>query len=247
MIRNGKQRRRELYLLSLVLALWQFTGCQGNHSADQAASSSGNQASPAAGESGSVPALAGQPRVDSPSELCLGGERGAPVKIEIFSDYQCPRCRDFYLETIKPLLAEYTRTNQIHKIYVVYHDFPLEMHPFARRAASFALAASRVGRERWLRVVDALYTEQAQWSQDGNIEAALSKMMGPTEVIVLANLAADPSIDAAVQEAVLFGQSRNITSTPTFFITSKGTLQQRIAGSVTYPTLKDYLDRTLKQ
>jgi protein-disulfide isomerase len=184
--------------------------------------------------------------MDSASELCLGGERGAPVKIEVFSDYQCPRCRDFYLETLKPLVAEYTKSNKTNKIYIVYHDFPLEMHRFARRAACFALAAARLGRERWLRVTDLLYTQQAQWSEDGNIEAVLAQGMDPTEVVRLANMAADPAIDAAVQDELLLGQSREVTSTPTFYIIPPTGPPQRVAGWVNYATLKDYLDRILK-
>jgi hypothetical protein len=48
--------------------------------------------------------------------------------------------------------AEYTKANKINKIYVVYHDFPLDMHQFARKATRLALAAERLGRDRWLRV-----------------------------------------------------------------------------------------------
>ena len=104
---------------------------------------------------------AGRNGAGAQPELYLGGQPGAPVKIEVFSDYQCPVCRTFYLETLKPLLADYTKENKIAKICVVYRDYPLDMHPFARKAARFALAANRLSRERWLRVTDALYTEQA--------------------------------------------------------------------------------------
>jgi protein-disulfide isomerase len=243
-----RARLRGPLWMAFVLTFWWWSACRGNQTTDQAASSaSGSGENSAAGSSGGTPILPVQPRVDSAGELCLGGERGAPVKLEIFSDYQCPRCGEFYLDTIKPLLAEYSRTNRLHEIYVVYHDFPLDMHAYARKAACIALAAARISRERWLRVTDVLYLEQAQWSQDGNIEAALSKVMDPAEVMRMASLAADPAIEAAVRDGVLLGQSREITSTPTFFITAKDMPQQRVAGWVPYATLKDYLDRTLKR
>ncbi len=233
-------------LIAIIFMVWQCSSCQSNNPADQAAKSGADHQFDQAPGSPGTPAAPGQARIDAPDELFLGGERGAPIKIEVFSDYQCPRCRDFYLSTLKPLIADYTNTNKINKIYIVYHDFPLEMHPFARKAARFALAAARIGRDRWLRVNDALYTDQAQWSLDGNIEAVLAKVLEPTELVRIGNLAADPAIDSAVQDEVLFGQSCEIASTPTFFINPQTGPQQRVAGWVAYNTLKDFLDRLLK-
>ena len=189
----------------------------------------------------------GQSGVDKRPELYLGGQPGAPVKIEVFSDYQCPRCRDFYLETLKPLLAEYTKANKINKIYVVYHDFPLDnIHPFARKATRLALAAERLGRDRWLRVNEALYVEQARWSVDGNIEAILAKVLDPTELVRVRKLAMDPAIEAVINQEVMLGQSRTIISTPTFFIVTETGKQQRVEGWITYDTMKSYLDRIVK-
>ncbi len=188
-------------------------------------------------------AAAGQSGTPRRPEFYIGGEAGAPIKIEVFSDYQCPACRTFYLETIKPILVNYAGKN---KVSVVYRDFPLEMHQYARAAARLSIAAQRLGRERWLRVSEALYTNQDQWAQDGNLEAALAKVLDPTEVVRLRNLAADPAIDAAIDQELMLGQSREVNSTPTFFITTEAGRQQRVNGPVPYVVLKDYLDRLIK-
>lgn len=198
-------------------------------------------------EPAATPAATGRTGSDNRGELCLGGRPGAPIKIEVFSDYQCPRCRQFYLESLKPFLADYIEAGKINKIYVVYHDYPLEMHKFARLAARFGLAAASLGREHWLRVTDVLYTEQAQWSMDGNIEAVLAKSLDPTELLRVKTLAEDPAINDAVGQEIMLAQSRNITSTPTFFITTDTGRQQRVEGWITYTTLKDFIDRLLKQ
>ncbi len=176
--------------------------------------------------------------------LCLGGQPNAPIKIEVFSDYQCPRCREFYVETLKPLLAEYAKVN---KVYVVYHDFPLDMHQYARKASRLALAAERISRELWLRVTDAIYMSQDQWSQNGNIEAALAKVMDPTQLVRVKKLATDPAIEASLVQEIALGQSRKITSTPTWFIITETGRQQVIPGKLAYVTLKDYIDRNLKR
>jgi protein-disulfide isomerase len=237
MVWNRKPRLRLLWT-GILTSAWLISGCQNNPPVDPSATPSADRpAGPAAAP--------GQNRIDAPNELRLGGERGAPIKIEVFSDFQCPRCRDFYLDALKPLLAEYTRTGKINKIYLVYHDFPLDMHPFARKAARLALAAARLSRERWLRVIDILYVEQEQWSQDGNIEAVLAKAMDPIEVMRIGNLAADPALEAALRDEILLGQSREISSTPTFFVIPQTGPEQRVAGWVTYATLKDFLDRLL--
>ncbi len=240
-------RRPGLWMLvPIVLLLWQCFGCQSH-------SPSGQPEGPAGGNQSDRPRLVngpppntGQAFTEDPDELVFCGVRGAPIRIDIFSDYQCPRCGEFYRDTVKPLADDYTRTNKIDKILIVYHDFPLEMHLYARKASRFALAAAKIGRDRWLRVNDQLYRDQAQWSMDGNIEASLAKVIEPTELVRIANLAARPEIDAEVQNGVLLGQSREIGSTPTFFITSPYGPQQRVAGGVALVTLKDYLDRLMK-
>jgi protein-disulfide isomerase len=197
--------------------------------------------------------ISGQTGMHRPGEFFVGGEPGAPIKIEVFSDYQCPACRTFYLETIKPILANYASAKTgpdgqpiKPRVCIVYHDLPLDIHQFARPAARLSLAAQRLGRERWLRVSDALYTHQAQWSQDGNLDAALAKVLDPTEVIRLRKLAADPAINAMVDQELMLAQSRDITSTPTFFIITETGRQQRINGPVPYAVMKDFLDRLLK-
>jgi len=186
----------------------------------------------------------GQAGAARPPELYLGGQPNAPIKIEVFSDFQCPHCRQFYFETLKPLIAKYGNAN---KVCVVYHDFPLPTHPLARRATLFALAAARLGKEPWVRVMDALYRDQDQWSKDGKIEVTLAKALESTELMRVKKLAADPAIDAAVVQEVNLAMSLNIRGTPTFFISSSKNPQQRIDQVIAYPALKDYIDHLLKR
>lgn len=243
---TGNRRRHLGLLIMIFFVAWQCSSCQSTPPADQTANSGNDlQSNKSPGRPGGAAASV-QARTDAPDELYLGGVRGAPIKIEVFSDFQCPRCRDFYMITLKPLIAEYSKSGKINKIYIVYHDFPLVMHPFARQAARFALAAARIGRDRWLRVVDALYVDQAEWSMDGNIEGVLARVLEPTELVHISNLAKEPAVASAVQDEVLLGQSRQIMSTPTFIIYPQMAPQQRVAGMVTYSTLKDFLDRALR-
>lgn len=176
------------------------------------------------------------------TDFIVGGSPTAPIKIEVFSDYQCPACRTFYLETIRPLLADYARIN---KVCVVYHDFPLQMHTFSREAARYALAARRLGTDPWLRVSDALYSDQAFWAQDGSVEAVVGRALSPSEMAKVRKLARDPEIEETIEREIGLARSRNINSTPTFFVTVNGK-EQRTVGGISYAILRSFLDGALQ-
>jgi protein-disulfide isomerase len=173
---------------------------------------------------------------------CAAGSPGAPIKIEIFSDFECPSCRTFYLETIRPVIDNYARLN---RVLVVYYDYPLLQHKYAREAARFAIAARRLGLEQWLKVSDALYGQQAQWSETGKVDWVVAQVLSPEDLVSLKKLMAGPEIDQEIDRAVMLANSRGVTSTPTFFVTTNGR-EQRVVGGVSYQVMKSHLDRNLK-
>jgi protein-disulfide isomerase len=180
------------------------------------------------------------------AELWLSGQPKASLRIEVFSDYQCPHCRTFYLGTIKPLIAGFTRENRIDDIYILYHDLPLDAHQYSRKAVSYALAAERLSRDAWLRVSDILYQEQAAWAQDGNIEAVLSRVLTGSEMSRVKSLISDPAIEQSIRDEIALAQSRQVNATPTFFIVTQTGRQERVNGAVPYDLLKGHLDSYLK-
>jgi protein-disulfide isomerase len=146
-------------------------------------------------------------------EQCLGGEFDAVSRIEVFSDFECPACREFYLKTIRPVLKEYS---SLGKVCVVYHEFPLRGHKYSKQAAQYAKAAQRLGRKQWAAVLDALHENQEKWYQDGSVDDTVFKALGADEYIRLKKLLLDPSIDAAIDAEIALGQKKDVTSTPTF-------------------------------
>lgn len=171
-----------------------------------------------------------------------GGTPNAPVKIEVFSDYQCPACRRFYLESIRQVLIEYSRDN---KVSVVYHDFPIENHRYSPLATRYALAARRLGQSQWLRVIESLYADQSLWIENGNIEPVVARALSPEELEKVRQWVHSPEIGKQLDKAILLAKERSIQSTPTFFIIAKGK-EQRVVGGVSYPILKYYLDQLLR-
>jgi protein-disulfide isomerase len=173
----------------------------------------------------------------------LGGALSAPVKIEVFSDFECPSCRELYLEVMRRIIVEYAAQN---KVCLIYHEFPLtSIHRYSLEAARIAEAAAQLGRDKELKVFDALFMDQAQWAQDGKFEATIAKALTRAEMQKVKTLMGDPAINAAIQKEVELGQQRQIRSTPTFFIFAKGK-EQRVEGRVTYIALKQFIDLSLR-
>ncbi len=183
-----------------------------------------------------------QSAVDWSPERLAGGLPGARVRIDVFSDYECPACRTFYLQTVRNVLDAYGRDNRVD---VVYHDFPLLMHRYAREAARYALAGRRLGAQQWKALTDALYFRQAEWSSNGKIDMVAAEALSPQDYARLRELLQDPSIDQALEKELALGRALQVNSTPTFFIAANG-LSQRIVGGLPLTVLESYIDRLLK-
>ena len=174
---------------------------------------------------------------------CVGGKPGAPIKIEVFSDYQCPACRLFYLQTMRFVLSDYGDAG---KVCVVYHEFPLSMHPHAPAAARYGHAALSLGIRQWSQVTDALFQAQDQWAASGQLEPVVAGALSKDDMERVRKLVQDPAMNQAVQRDIELGRKMEVNSTPTFFITAKGKTE-KVASAVQYPILKRYLDNLLGQ
>ena len=88
------------------------------------------------------------------------GSEDAPVTIIEFSDYQCPFCRKFWVETLPSIKSEYIDTG---KVKLVYRDFPLvSLHPMAIPSAEAAECVRDVGGsdEAYFEYHDKIFGEQ---------------------------------------------------------------------------------------
>ncbi len=181
------------------------------------------------------------PSADAPGQI-LGGSEDSPIRIEVFSDFQCSACREFYLNTIRRVLQDYSSRD---KVCVVYHEFPLTMHRYSREAARYAEAAARLGVPKLLMVMDAIFTDQALWSQDGKLDVSVSKALSREDLLKLKKIMQDSSIDMAVEREIELGNKIEVKSTPTMLISYIGK-QNKVEGYVIYPVLKQFIDSIVK-
>ncbi len=198
--------------------------------------------SPPPQQRASQPSSTAAASTDDPLQRCLGS-RNAPIRIEVFSDYQCPACRQYYLETIQFVLQEYATTG---KVCVVYYEFPLNQHKHAREAARYAQAAFRLSPAHWVRVNETLYTLQPQWSADGQIEPLVARALPKADLDKLRQSVTDPQLTALLDHDIAQGKRRGVSGTPTTFLTVEGQTH-RINGPVQYAIMKRSLDNLLEK
>lgn len=170
------------------------------------------------------------------------GEKTAPIRIDEFTDFECPACRALYMETLRPLIDNFVSNG---KVYLVHHDFPLSMHPYSHKAAYYADAAAAIG--QFELVEQALFTNQSQWAANGGkITPFLAAVLSPAQLKRVEELARTKAIHEAVQNDLELGQRLHVMRTPTMYVTYKGK-RTPLVGVISYPILRRYLDALLKQ
>jgi protein-disulfide isomerase len=175
-------------------------------------------------------------------EQCLGGTPNAPIRVEVYSDFECPACKQLYLETMRQVLKDYCIPD---KVCLVYHEFPLSGHKHSRQAARYAKAAQKLNQKAWQTLVEALFINQEKWSQDGSVDDVAFKALGADQYFTLKKLILDPAIETEIDAEVAVAQKLEVQSTPTFFVYAPGK-EQKVVGFLPYLMLKDFFDRIVK-
>ena len=170
------------------------------------------------------------------------GNPSAPVRLELFSDFQCPACKVFHDQVLPSLMRDYITPG---KAFLVSHEFPLTGHQYSREAAHDAVAAGQVG--KYHQVSDALFQHQATWSNTGKVWDTVASVLTPAEQKRVQALAKDPAIAAAVQADVNLGTMWRVTQTPTLYIV-RGDKRYAFPGPnrENYALLRSLLDGFLK-
>ena len=82
------------------------------------------------------------------------------ITIAVFSDFQCPYCARFaaMMKEVPPAEAD--------KVRLVFHEFPLPMHPWARPAAEAAACAQEQGNSYFWALHDFMFDQQKDLNRD---------------------------------------------------------------------------------
>lgn len=141
------------------------------------------------------------------------GGADAPVTVIVFGDFQCPSCRAAHEQIEAVLDRDYVETG---KIRVVFHDFPLAMHPNAVPTARAARAAGAQG--HFWAMHDLLYARQDEWAGDRDVT---QRLLGYATALGLDQQAFKRALNdgqyaAAITAAIADGTSLGINATPTY-------------------------------
>lgn len=191
------------------------------------------------------------------------GSSSAPIKMEVFTDYECPVCRALYEQTLRPMISEYVSSG---KVYLVHHDYPLDNseHAHSAQAARWANVAAQFG--QFEAVEAALYDNQDAWHADGDIAKYVAGAMSSSEFQRVAKVMAGCeapgpkghtggfvppphpcAIDTYIEKDIALGNQIPLQATPTYIITYKGQRLPAGTGFVSWPVLKQFFDSLLRQ
>ena len=173
------------------------------------------------------------------------GNPDAPITIIEFSDFQCPFCARFHVQTLPSILEEYIDTG---KVNLVYRDFPIQsIHPNALPAAVAAECANEQG--KYWQYHDTLFERQNSWSKldTGSVISTFSQYATD---IGLEQQQFDSCLGSGkylqeVQQDLNDGRTYDITGTPGFFIGNDDIGFVKIDGAQPFESFKKVIDSQL--
>jgi protein-disulfide isomerase len=160
------------------------------------------------------------------------GPDTAPVTIVEFSDFQCPFCQQLSATLEQQVLPANP------DVRVIFRNYPLPMHPFARPAAQIAACAKMQSSEAFWALHDYIFTHQSEFTAD-NIQEELSKVADGQDGID--HKAFHDCVDRGlsvrpVMEDVELGRKLGVHVAPTFYINGS-----RVEGSLDAARLNELI------
>lgn len=143
------------------------------------------------------------------------GDPQAPVKVVIFSDFQCPYCAKV------GSLLEYVLEHNPETIQVIYKQFPLPFHKNAQAAAIASLAAQNQG--KFWEMHDLLFQHGQELTND-NIET-LAKEAG-LDMERFNKDMTNADLAEQVNQDIQDGRQAGVRGTPTIIVNGR-TLKER--------------------
>jgi protein-disulfide isomerase len=167
------------------------------------------------------------------------GSPTAPVTVYEMSDFQCPYCRDFALNTMPILERDYVATGKVRFVFV---NLPLSrLHANAVAAAAAAMCAAR-GKKFWP-MHDLLFRHQDRWAglkDPASYFATLGDSAG-LDRAKLARCLTSRQTEAEVRADSVRAAKAGASSTPTFYI--EGGLLEGAAPVEVFRTVLDSIHR----
>lgn len=170
------------------------------------------------------------------------GQADAPVTIAFWTDYQCPFCKQFELNTLPQIVQEYVSTG---KAKVVFLDFAF-LGPDSIEGALYSRAVWKLYPERYYAWREAMYRAQDEEHGGFGNAASIDRLNATVAGLDAARIAADVKANRASYQALLDRDraeagEQGVSATPSIIIG-----KQLVAGAYPYPTFKAAIDTALE-
>jgi len=157
-----------------------------------------------------------EPYARPQADFNAAGDPNAPIRIDEFSDFQCPYCQRFYLDTEKQLMETYVASGQV---YFVYNSFGYFIGNESGRSAEAAYCAG--DQDKYWEMHDIIFVN---WNGENQGAFADYKLEAFAEKIGLDMPTFRECFDSGVyrdlvDEDAFEGQQAGIRATPSFVMT----------------------------
>lgn len=144
------------------------------------------------------------------------GSPDAAVTMYEYSDFQCPFCARYFVQTEPAINESYVRSGQMNVVFV---DFPLvQLHPNAPAAHEASLCVADQGAALYWAMHNQLFRTQSEWSNSLDPAPVFERLAGEVgaDVTAFAECVAGTEKEAIVQQNVATSQSFGFSGTPSF-------------------------------
>ena len=173
------------------------------------------------------------------------GDPNAPISIIEFSDFQCPFCARFHIQTLPSILEEYVDQG---KVKLIFRDFPIQnIHPNALPASVAAECANEQGKFKVMH--DKLFDNQKEWSGLETADAMLlfsqyGLEMGLEQEVFDSCLTNGKYIEE-IRNDLNDGRNYGVSGTPGFFIGNDQVGYVELKGAQPFESFKKVIDAQL--
>jgi protein-disulfide isomerase len=146
------------------------------------------------------------------------GKPDAPVKIIVYSDFQCIYCMNYWEDTEPQLIETYVATGKVYYEYRSYGDF---LGPASATAAEAAYCAGDQG--KFWQYHDILFLN---WAGEGSGDFSPARLQGYADALGMDVKAFSDCLEndiylSQVEQDVINAQADGVSATPSFLINGK--------------------------
>ena len=179
-----------------------------------------------------------EPTQDSPKSQYsadndpVKGSKDAPVTIIEFSDFECSFCARHYSQTLPHIEENYIQTG---KVKLIFRDYPLGFHQYAKKAAEASECADE--QDKYWEYHDKLFENQNALDIESLKQYAVDLGLDATtfnECLDSGTMASE--VEKDFQDGVGYG----VTGSPTFVIN-----EVKVVGSQPYEMFEQIIEQEL--